>query len=374
MILIAAFLTYNILLLLMVFLPAGKIINHKSIVSLKSETDSFRWNKRLAFIILAVATVAGMRESFVGTDYHSYLDFYNNILDYGSFPNYSLGREIGWNYLNLWFGKLGVPSGIFFGFVAGLTWYFFIKGSYKFQFLLPLMFFFFMVHYFFWTMSGLRQSIAIVIFFYSIKFIIERNPIYYISSILIASLFHLSVLIMLPIYLLSKIKFNRKLFFILYVLSIFFIGNEWFLNQMSQLIVFISSKVEVLSSYLFYLDSDSFTAQEKRTSSGLGIILTIITVFFILYKSEEVLKKQPKLTIYFVLFFIAVILNNIFLSVEVIGRALTYLMICFPIVMASTVYYSTKKYERMVVILLIIAYFMIFNVQIYRIFSYGENL
>jgi len=372
---VIALLTYNLFLFLTLVLPSGKIINNKSITLLKNETSGFSWNIRLFLVIVAIIIVAGTRESYVGTDYWGYLEFYNYILDHGSFPTYWKQNEAGWEYLNFAFAKLGVPAGIFFGLVAGMIWYFFVKGSYRFQFLLPLMFFFIITNgFFFWTLSGLRQSIAIMIFFFAIKYIIEKKPIHYGLSIFVASLFHVSILVMLPIYFLSMIKFNRNLFFVLYILSIAFIGSDWFLNQMASLVSFVASKIDVLSIYASYLETEKFAMNDERTSSGLGVILKIATTFFILYKSNDILKKQPKLSVYFVLFFIGAILGNVFFTNEIVGRVLNYFNICFAIVAASSIYYSTKKYEKMIAVLLILAYFLMFNVQIYRFFSSIGNL
>jgi len=356
------FLSYELLLLFALLLPAGKLINSENSGLIKYETDQFRWNSRLTFILLFIIFVAGMREAQVGTDFFSYLKFYDYILQHGKIGSFFKENDIGWEYLNLLFGRLGIPSGVFFGLISGITWFFFIKGSYRFQFLLPLMFFFVMSSgFFFWTYNGVRQSIAIMIFFYAIRFILEKDPLRYILWISIASLFHISAIIMLPVYFITKIKFNQKLFALLYIISIFLVGNGWFMSTMSNIIIFVSSKISVLAMYANYLGGDTYIPDEERTKSGLGVLLRIATTAYILYKSKYVLQQQPKLMIYFVLFFIGAIFSNLFFAVEIIGRVLHYFNICFAIVMASTVYYSTHKYERLLNTLLMAVYFMLFN-------------
>jgi len=358
------FLTYNLLLLFALSLPAGKLINSENSELIRYETYSFKWNIRLIFILLFIILIAGTREAQLGTDYYNYLTFYNYILDHGRVGSFFKENEIGWDYLNLTFGQANIPAGIFFGLVSGITWFFFIKGSYKFQFLLPLMFFFVISSGFFlWTFNGIRQSIAIMIFFYAIRFLIEKKPLHYLFWILIASFFHKSVIIVLPFYFITKITFKQKFVAVLYIISIFLAGNGWFMSKLTDIIILISSKVDILASYMAYLDTNTYAINNERTSSGLGVLLRIITTLYILYKSDYVLTKQPKLTIYYILFFIGAILSNIFFSVEIIGRILNYLNICFPIVIASTIYYSTHKYERLINILLIIIYFLLFNKQ-----------
>lgn len=362
---IITFLTYDLLLLFALLLPAGKLINRENSELMRYETDGFRWNIRVAFILLFIILLAGTREAKLGTDFNNYLTFYNYILKHGKIGYFFKESDIGWEYLNLIFGQFGIPSGVFFGLVSGITWFFFIKGSYKFQFLLPLMFFFvFSSGLFFWTFNGVRQSISIMIFFYAIRFVIEQDLRRYLLLISIASLFHISVIIMLPFYFITKIKFNQKLVALLYIISLFLVGNSWFMSIMSNVIIFVGSKIDILSVYIHYIEANSYAINEERTSSGLGVLIRIATTVYILYKSEYVLKQQPKLMIYYVLFFIGAILSNVFFAVEIIGRVLQYFNICFAIVIASTVYYSTSKYERIVNTLLMGVYFILFNKQL----------
>jgi len=364
-------LVYNMLLLFVLLLPSGKLINKANPKLLRYQTDGFLWNTRLVFILLFIVFLTGIREAQPGTDYTSYLKFYNYILEHGYIGNFFKENELGWEYLNLSFGWLGIPSEIFFGFVSGIIWFFFIKGSYKFQFLLPLMIFFVMTSgFYFWTLNGLRQSIAIMIFFYSIKFILEKDPFKYAFWILIASLFHISVIIMLPLYFIKDINFNKKLVALLYIISIFLVGNDFFLSKITELIMLISSNIDFFSSYVkHYSGVDTYLADESRTSSGLGVLLRIVTTAYVLYKSDHILKMQPKLRIYFILFFIGAIMSNVFFSVELIGRILHYFTISFAIVVASTVYYSTNKYERVLNFLFLGAYFVVFNKQVFD--TYG---
>ncbi len=362
------FLMYELLLLLILLLPAGKLINRENSGLIRYKTDGFRWNARLVFILFFIVLLAGTREAQQGTDFNSYLRFYNYILAHGKIGFFFKSHEIGWDYFNLSFGKLGVPAGVFFGLISGITWFFFIKGSYRFQFLLPLMFFFVISSgFFFWTFNGLRQSIAIMIFFYSIRFLMEKDLLRYTLWISIASLFHTSIIIMLPFYFITKIKFNQKLIALLYIISIFLAGNGWFMSKMSDLIILIGSKIDMLSLYVHYLETGTYTIDEERTRSGLGVLLRIVTTVYILYKSNHVLQEQPKLRVYYILFFIGAILGNLFSSVELIGRILHYFNICFAIVIASTVYYSTDKYERIINILIMVAYLIVFNKQIYKV-------
>lgn len=364
-----AFLTYNLLLFFVINLVPGKFINNNMSIQMV-ENDKFKWNFYLVILLALIVVIAGTRESYVGTDYSGYLDFYNYILIHGKIGQQFKTNEFFWEYLNYSSATLGIASEIFFGFIAGLIWFFFIKGSYKYQFLLPLMLFFAITSgLYFWTMSGLRQSIAMMIFFYAIKFIIEKNFKSYVLWVFIATLFHSSAIILFPIYLLNKIQFNRKIVFILFTLSILMIGNSWFISKITFIIQLLLSQIDSLSKYDEYLDSQKILFDGKRTGSGLGVIVRISITYFILYKSKITLEKIPSLNIYYILFFISAIASNIFYSVELVGRILNYFSICFPIVIASVIYYSDKVYDRYISIGFIISYLIIFNKQIFDIFN-----
>ncbi len=355
---------YNFVLFSAVLLTYNKLLNINS----RNESCGFRWNYKLTFLLVIFIIISANRVIYPESDYSRYTDFYNYILTSDEVPLYLENKEIGYRYINILFATMGIPSKVFFALIVGFTWLFFIKGSYRYQYLLPLMFFFVIANgFFFWTFDGIRQSIAIMIFFYAIRFIIEKNIFNYSIWIFFASLFHLSAIILLPVYFLNRLRFNQKFVFLLYFLSIFFIGSSLFLDHMITLISYIASKLELPSTYIYYLESAESTIQlDKGNNSGLGVILRILTNFYILFMSKKILIKQPELTIYFILFFIFAIGSNIFFSVAIMERILMYFGICFAIVIAATIYFSNKKYEILIALTFLYAFFLMYQVTIYR--------
>ncbi|WP_404452328.1 EpsG family protein [Virgibacillus necropolis] len=73
------------------------------------------------------------------------------------------------------------------------------------------------------SMNGIRQVLAAAIVFAATKFLIEGNWIKYFLVILFASLFHLSALILLPIYFLVRFKAWSKPTVALLILAVFFV-------------------------------------------------------------------------------------------------------------------------------------------------------
>lgn len=359
------YLLFLILLLIISILPQGKIINQNAI--LRYPNKDFEWNINLVIILILIFFISAIRDSTIGTDYKHYIKFYEYIYKHGDFSSLLKRNEIGWDYLNYYFAKAKIPFEIFFGLVSFLIYYFFIKGAYKFQYLLPLMLFFiFTSGFFYWTLSGLRQSIAIMIFFFSIKFIIEKRIYTYILFILLASLFHISALVMLPIYFLNYLKFNRSIILILFTISLLFIGDTLFLNILNQYILSFGNSFDLFSKYSKYLETSTFEVNNERSSSGLGVIIKIISIYYIIYKSKFILEEFPEVKIYFLLFVISAISNNLFFSVEIIGRIMNYLYICFPLVMAISLYYSNKTIEKYISLVFLSIYFLLFLVTTYK--------
>jgi hypothetical protein len=100
--------------------------------------------------------------------------------------------------------------------------------------------------------------------------------------------------------------------------------------------------------------------------SGLGFILRVITDLYILYMSKIVLQKEPIFKIYFLLYFLSAILSNFFFTVELVGRLLRYSQINLYVVFASSIYYSSNKYEKYIAVILVGVYVLLYNYLIYN--------
>lgn len=68
--------------------------------------------------------------------------------------------------------------------------------------------------------SGLRQAIAFALTFYSVTYIINKNFVKYIITIIFASLFHMSALVFLPAYFLNNFKITKFKIILLIVIYI----------------------------------------------------------------------------------------------------------------------------------------------------------
>ena len=355
---------YSFLVLSTLFLPLKKILptNSNYIFEDKNNLEkNFKWNIGLITILLFIFILINFKDSNQNDDFSRYVMAYNQLKNTSIVPFLLLSKEVGFKYLNIAFAHFDLSYYIFFGTISIFCWGFFIKGSYKFSYLLPLMLYFAVTNgHYFWSLLGVRQSIAIALFFYSIKFIIERKVINYLLIIIIASLFHTSVLILMPIYFFNNINFNRTALFIMYLCSIFLTSNSFLHEQFTSFILNLSKYIDFINTYASSVETTYFKTDLTRVDTGYGVFLRQITTLYIIYKSKTILEKLPHLKIYFLLYIIYAILSNIFFSIDLITRVILYLNICFPIVIAATIYFFNNKLEKIISLILIILYYLMF--------------
>lgn len=94
----------------------------------------------------------------------------------------------------------------------------------------------------FWPYNGVRQSLAGSICFGAFSFLCNRKYIQYIACVIIASIFHATALVMLPLMLFLIMKpWSKKVIFLIgaLIISVLFLGNIWtviieFLSFMGQ--------------------------------------------------------------------------------------------------------------------------------------------
>ena len=124
----------------------------------------------------------------------------------------------------------------------------------------------------FFSFNGIRQAIAISVIFISIKFLIENKISKTIIILLIASLFHYSVLFFIPALLIgSKININKNILIIIAIISLL-LPNLLFVNHIQNLLTFVPK-------YSYYLNEIV-----GDRSISLGVILNAFMMFFpILY-------------------------------------------------------------------------------------------
>lgn len=150
--------------------------------------------------------------------------------------------------------------------------------------------------------SAFRQSIAIAIFIYSLSYLKERKFWRYMCLIVIATLFHESAILLVPVYFFYNIKIKQKMSKIIVTYIIFSILS--FNNSVINFIKELAIKIISLLNYTInsdYLDTLSYT----------GYIYTIFILMTLIldYMIEDPLLERKKGDFIYMSLFLFIIIN-----------------------------------------------------------------
>ena len=193
----------------------------------------FARSKRVCVVAAINAIILStFRDWSVGADTRSYLYTFNEI------NNYSWEKILGLFNEKYVIGSFDGDPGyylvtkVFQCFSTNYQWWLLFMAV---AFTVPFAFFvmkyssdaliswvmYFALFFGFFGTTGMRQTLACsVAFFVSLPLIKEKKIIYFIISVILASTLHHSCLIFLPMFFISKVKFNRVINYIYWVLII----------------------------------------------------------------------------------------------------------------------------------------------------------
>jgi transmembrane protein EpsG len=315
------------------------------------------------FSVLLISFIVGFRYD-VGNDWAGYVSDFNNIKTNTFLAFEDQYYEFAFFYINKIISGLGLSYHWMFFSISFISWYFLYKSLPN--KLIPLfIFFIFITEYFFWSMNGIRQFVALAIWTYSIRFIIKREKYYYFLFLFIASLFHTSAIILTFFYFL-KLKYNRKLFLILFFISSFVGTTDYILQIFFKMLTLSADSIPLIGTYLRYFDPTK-TLIIADLNYGLGYYFIVIVNFLLLFFSESVIKKYPSSKIYFFIFAIGTVLFNLSTNIFLIGRINTYLMFFKSIALTYTfIYYWNFKQYRFYVFISLLFFLVFFYSTIYN--------
>ncbi len=221
-------LAYNLLLLLILLL--GICI---------CEIKKSRLNNAVFLCIVSVAmiTMAFLRANTVGIDYKQYADYFAQVRSGGwSFLISGANAyrvEPGYSLLNYVVSLFTGDVHIFMLGVAVVTTGLTALLLYKYS---PIpwigMFVFASFGFYGNSLSFLRQSIAIAIFLFAVRFLKEKRVVPYLLIVLLAASFHKAMFIMIPVYFIAHIKVNWKSLTTYAGLTALVMGLSWPLFQL----------------------------------------------------------------------------------------------------------------------------------------------
>lgn len=265
---------------------------------------------RIAALLLLILFI-GLRNE-VGTDYNSYRYIFNLT---GYIDMDDIYIEPGWFLLNKFVlgytSEFKVITLIHAAMLVSLL-HLALKDFkyYTFAFVLFIL----LEHGYIFIVNGMRQGLALAVFFYSWRFISSREALKYWACILLAATVHMSILFISPVYWLANRTYSYRFYLIVQFATLILYFTHLTDNLLLRLMSF--------SSYANYLDTQF--AAEAATNSGIKYLaLRLCSVFVILYYGK-LLKKYPQYLVPFNMFFFSLVAGDLFVNIRILARMNLY--------------------------------------------------
>ena len=306
---------------------------------------------RLIFLILIL--FSGCRY-YIGVDYPMYMKIFffikNNINDYEV-----LRLEKGYYFLVKFIVSINGTQQLTFLVIAFFTNYLIYKNIKKesSDILMSTLIYFLVGAYYSAGFNLIRQVMAISIFFYSIIFIKQKKIIKYFLFIIVGSLFHKSCIVLLPLYWILNLKYNRFIKIVLISITVSF--------------NFLLPKVYEILGYGQYTILEYEATTSFITLSLFFILALLIEIFSNIIFLDNVSKNINFFTILLVL---SIFLNekNFPTMNQVFIRMSSYFTFYYIILIPQLLGYLTKKYSKVIKFLFFICisilYFKTFLLQL----------
>lgn len=300
-----------IILLILSFFLLEKLIKSK-----------YKIYEKIGITILVI--ISALRFE-TGTDYLSYKQIFDNLARKIEFSDYYL-LEKGYIFIN----KMIIYLGLNFNFLIGIISFVYIVLVYKTlkkyeynNIFLGIFIFLTSFNIYFLSLSIIRQSLAIAISFYSIRYVIEKEQKKYIFAICLGAFFHKGILLMLPFYYIDILS-GKIISYINYFLVISFLFRQKILFLLQNIVekiniskyngYFIGVNLEIAKIAVYYVCIYLIyfliiTKEIKKNDNKQKRIIYKYIYFYILLRlvmsiglNSLLYRVVPFFEIYFILF------------------------------------------------------------------------
>jgi hypothetical protein len=308
----------------------------------------------LVGIFLILFCVSALRFD-IGNDYHTY-----TMTAHEASINGYVVTEVGFNWLVkiVYFITNGEYYEVVFAIFSFVTILIFLKAMLRQSVSFFDAFFLFMMFgLYFQTFNTVRYYLALAIAFYSMRYVLERDWIKFVFVIIIAALFHKSVLIVIPIYFIASLHWKKWL-----VAAGFVISALCYLFRASLLNI-------ALILYPSYKDTIYLEGGTSLTSVIRICAVLVLYGWFVLWynKSDDIGRE---LRFYGQLNMVSFVVATFFSFLPVVTRLVYYFSISqilmIPLIISRIEDDRLKRRLRIFIGILAILYFILFLLTAHR--------
>jgi hypothetical protein len=309
--------------------------------------------KKLYYLLVVLLCfIAGFRYE-TGNDWYIYEVIFENTLEISvlfSDPNLYISHfndiEIGYKILNSLVLGMGGDVQVIFLLTNVFSFYVLSKfiNRYSNYRILSLLIYY-SIFYLNFNMSIIRQGIALSFFLLAFNYLVRRQSVKYFMVAIIASLFHVSALVLIPIYFVYHLRYSRTFYAVL-------VGTAIFIRIFEIKILFYFS-----SLIPAFIMSDLTHYFENNISDSLisfGNLERILMVGLILIFGSAMVKKREEYHIFISMYVIYVALNFVLYENEaILSRIRFYLQISYILILPMFIEVVKKQLTKCLVVICI---------------------
>ena len=297
----------------------------------KGPANQLRVRYAITILIVSVcfAFVSGARYE-VGVDWYGYMVSYDNLRWSGY--DYSIVErwELGYSAINRIYAHFEFEYHWMFFTVALIGWI--IYFSVVTLAMLPAFLFFTLAgEVYFWSNNAVRQFVAAAAFVFSIRYVDKNKWLSFVGAITFGALFHISVVVLLPLYfIITKMRVLTRFMPWVFLLA-FVLGQLGAYKNILRLLETQALPVLFFFGYEGYLDRVALTLEAEL---GLGFYFNILTNFIVLAIGSRIRERDTLFRSYLAVFFIGAIIFNLLYDSQLIGRIAVYFLVVKPVLLA----------------------------------------
>ena len=313
----------------------------------------------LTIIGIGIPIIIGAIRYRVGTDYENYMIIYNNKQNIDILQGMIQENER-FFFLIIKIAAFFNNYQVMFAIITFLTVIIYYKAilNYKEKVSLGFTFFLYLFLNFTESFNVIRQALAVAIVFYSYKFVLNRNFVKFLLTVIIATMFHITALIFIPFYFICSNKQNEtkkiKAIKVCAVIMVVFLVFNY-----ADLINSISTNVESFERYGAY-------ANEKITANRETIMNFAILIFILLFRKKLIRYDYRNNTLIF-LYFIGFLFSLTGYSSAFVKRVAMYFDVSGLILLATFPQIVKNSRQKALIYFLLILY----AIGIFTISTYG---
>ncbi|WP_426770571.1 EpsG family protein [Enterobacter cloacae complex sp. 363J6] len=331
----------------------------------KDQSALLLLDKYIYFIaIMILLLFAGLRFD-TGWDYKGYNYYYELIPTVDDFFNnievfQSIYFEPGFKLLMMLAKSCGLD---FYGFqflVSLICIILINKSIRKEKSKLLFVFVYFSTCYLFLNMSVIRQGIAVSFLYMAVYSLFNHNKKKAVIYLLIGCLFHFSLIVMLPILIVSdRERMSNKIIYILVGIALIVYITQIHWLKLSFGTVSPLFPHEIAYKINMYLDSERFG---KSRDIGIGIIEKILTFIAILYVYGKTKERYDLILLRFFIFYIVIYFA--FYEITVLYDRLRFYFVAINVFVYLAIFNYFRSFNKVFVFFVICAYslFSFFNI------------